>query len=122
MNSASETLVKVIEFISNFYYLEMIMTDIVLYTIADVVIVFGTLKIATFLLDKVTRSIFVCYMLLSLTVIMIPGFFILKGSAYKFTLLSAIISGLHYLIILYSIFSVRKEIIHFFHKLEKYVA
>ncbi len=117
MNSANEILIAVIDNFSQANYINIIMADIILYTIADVIIVYSVLKIAAILFDKVTKAIRVCYFLLAFTVMMMPLFFVLEFNAYKFTILSAGISGLHYLIIIYTIFSMRKNVHNVFQRL-----
>ncbi len=118
MNTPYELIANLITRFSTNNYLDVILYDIIGYTIADIIIVFFVLKIATFIRGNKTTSIIVCYTLLALTVAITPVFFFMVPDPYIFTILSAGISGIHYVIIIYTIFNMRGKISAIFDRIE----
>ncbi len=99
-------------------HVDIVSSQMVGYTIADVIIVWSILNIASIVHGCRTKSITICYVLLFLTVVVTTTFIILKPDEYIFTVLSMGTAGIHYLIIIYTIFNTRKVLERIFKRLE----
>lgn len=80
------------------------------YTIADMVIAFFCLKIATLFRQKLSTDIVICYGLLVMTVAVTPAFLLFVNSPYQLAMISLGTAGIHYAIIIYLLFSIRKPL------------
>jgi cellulose synthase/poly-beta-1,6-N-acetylglucosamine synthase-like glycosyltransferase len=90
---------------------DLILLQVYGYTVADVVIAFFCVRIAVLLRQKCTMGLSICYWLLGLTVVISPAFLAAKEDPYKLMLISMATAGIHYAIIIYALFSIRKPLI-----------
>lgn len=119
MRFAEEFLVRVIVLSSGSHYLSTIIWQVIGWTIADIVIVFGFLKIADIINEsKGKRKATIRYFILSLSIVVMFGF-IFYHSEVMFTYISLGTAGTHYLIIIYTFFEIRIEMVKLFSRFKE---
>ncbi|NPU90360.1 MAG: hypothetical protein HPY82_00455 [Gammaproteobacteria bacterium] len=89
---------------------DLVVLQVVGYTIADILIVFFSLRIATLFRQKRALDLLICYMLLGVTIVIAPAFLLVDEDPYQLMLLSLGTAGIHYAIIIYALFSIHKPL------------
>jgi hypothetical protein len=86
----------------------------ILWSISDVIIIYAILRIISIIRNKNHKKrIFYRYILLWLSVILVP-FLVLTGTSKSFFILESVIFGLQFTVLIYSLFVDTKDAMEFF--------